>query len=411
MASLMSAGDILVQNDLAYERYDQPTPLQVEQDLTPTPDGSRAARPAYGTSAAERVADPRDRRGHRGRYLPTSPSRRPLEVYPVDDPRQIVRAEPQTAPLIVDGDAEGIAAAADVGLLAGNPTVLYAATLDGQPGAMQQAAESGATLVVTDTDRKREFPLELRRPERRLHARRRRKSRPTTRQKNPSTASCRRRRDSQTVTVFEGVKSVVASDYGNDLQFLPEDRASVALDGDTQTAWQTSAFADPVGQWWQVTLDQPDHHRSRQPAAGDKRLTRPMDHERDPDVRRHAGPCTSHSVRRRGSPSGAGQTVTFPTTTFKSLRITIDGTNLNQAGNPASLPGVGFAEVRIPGVTMQEFVSLPEDMLQADRAPRRTTTASSSSSRDCGSLQSRRGAIRRSACRGSSGSRRRARSC
>jgi hypothetical protein len=57
--------------------------------------------------------------------------------------------------------------------------------------------------------------------------------------------------------------------------------------------------------------------------------------------------------------------VNFPATTFTTLRITIDGTNLSQAGNPASLPGVGFAEVRIPGVKMQEFVSLPEDMLRA----------------------------------------------
>ena len=66
--------------------------------------------------------------------------------------------------------------------------------------------------------------------------------------------------------------------------------------------------------------------------------------------------------------------MTFPTTTFKTLRITIDGTNLNQAGNPASLPGVGFSEVRIPGVSMQEFVSLPQDML-------RTLAGSSSANR------------------------------
>ena len=37
MASLMSAGDVLVQNDLAYERYDQPLPQTISADLTPVP--------------------------------------------------------------------------------------------------------------------------------------------------------------------------------------------------------------------------------------------------------------------------------------------------------------------------------------------------------------------------------------
>jgi hypothetical protein len=39
MASLMSAGDVLVQNDLAYERYDQPLPQTITEDLDPIPPG------------------------------------------------------------------------------------------------------------------------------------------------------------------------------------------------------------------------------------------------------------------------------------------------------------------------------------------------------------------------------------
>ena len=39
MASLMSAGDVLVQYDQAYERYDTPIPQQLAADLAPTPPG------------------------------------------------------------------------------------------------------------------------------------------------------------------------------------------------------------------------------------------------------------------------------------------------------------------------------------------------------------------------------------
>ena len=42
LARLMSAGDVLVQNDLAYERYDTPRPLPIAQALTPTPPGLSA---------------------------------------------------------------------------------------------------------------------------------------------------------------------------------------------------------------------------------------------------------------------------------------------------------------------------------------------------------------------------------
>ena len=80
-----------------------------------------------------------------------------------------MRAEPVSAPLVVDGDAEGISDSADVGLLAGNPTVLYSAVLDSRSGQMTQAANSGATLVLTDTDRKRGFRWNSVGPERRVH--------------------------------------------------------------------------------------------------------------------------------------------------------------------------------------------------------------------------------------------------
>ena len=136
MMSLMSVGDVLVQYDQAYERYDTPTPQQLAAQLADTP---------KGLSDPVNYGDPRAQRGHRrptGRADPgPAPERAwpaPLVSYTVDDPRPVVRAESVAHPLVVDGDASGIVNAAGVGLLAGNPTIFYAGTLDTDPSLRHQ---------------------------------------------------------------------------------------------------------------------------------------------------------------------------------------------------------------------------------------------------------------------------------
>jgi hypothetical protein len=57
-----------------------------------------------------------------------------------------------------------------------------------------------------------------------------------------------------------------------------------------------------------------------------------------------------------------GQDLTFPSRTFSRLDITIDGANV-PTSRSAGLSPVGFAEVRIPGVTMDEYLRLPTDVL------------------------------------------------
>lgn len=74
-----------------------------------------------------------------------------------DEPRPIVRAESTVDPLVVAGDASGVAAASSVGLLQGNPTILYAGTLDTHPGLRQTTLSHPAQLVVTDTNRKQGY--------------------------------------------------------------------------------------------------------------------------------------------------------------------------------------------------------------------------------------------------------------
>ena len=131
MSSLMSAGDDLVQYDQAYERYDTPNPQQVAADLAVTPAGL-SDPVSYGAPRPNVPLIPHFDEAALTR-APNQGWTAPLVSYTVDHPRPIVRAESTRSPLVVDGDASGLVNASSVGLLGGNPTVLYAGTLDTDP--------------------------------------------------------------------------------------------------------------------------------------------------------------------------------------------------------------------------------------------------------------------------------------
>ena len=60
----------------------------------------------------------------------------------------------------------------------------------------------------------------------------------------------------------------------------------------------------------------------------------------------------------------SGQTLTFPTRTFHTLRVTIESTTNNTAPPPAA-SAVGFSEIEIPGQTVHQVVQMPTQMLTA----------------------------------------------
>ncbi len=65
------------------------------------------------------------------------------------------------------------------------------------------------------------------------------------------------------------------------------------------------------------------------------------------------------------SRTAAGQTLSFPTRTFTTLTITIEGTNAGALKSYTGESGVGFAEVRLPGQQVHEVLRMPEDLLDA----------------------------------------------
>jgi hypothetical protein len=357
----MSAGDVLVQNDLAYERYNTPRPLAVTQALTPTPPGL-SAPVGYGSPRPDISQIPiTDEEA-----LATSPDvpwPSPVEVMAVADPRPIVRGESTSGELVVDGDGVGLDEAANAGLLNTDSAILYAGTLDTHPVAEARALAGDSTFVLTDSNRKTAFrwntilgnagaTLTKAQPQ------------PTDPNNAPLNLFPGTPADAQTTVSLQGVDAITASSYGNADDYLPEDRPSQALDGNLDTAWETGAFTVPVHQWWQVRLTDPlttDHVTLVQPLSGVNnqwitRVTLTFD-GRSP-VTLPLGPA---------SRTAAGQTVTFPTRTFQTLRITIDRTNLVGA-SPTVIQNaspVGLAQVDVGGAQEQEIVDMPSDLLDA----------------------------------------------
>jgi arabinofuranan 3-O-arabinosyltransferase len=361
MSSLLNAGDVLVQYDQAYERYDTPMPQTVAAQLTTEPPGLTHPVP-FGTPRPNVSLLPHFDEGNLA--LPPNPGwTAPLVSYTVTNPRPVVRTESTAGPLVVAGDANGVVAASSVGLLTGNPTVLYSGTLDTDPALRLRTLSAPANLVVTDTNRKQGY---------RWNSLNENTGYTETTAQGPDTSDPSNAplalfpgapADAHTTTQLNGVSSVTASSYGSSITFLPEDRPAAALDNNTQTGWLTNSFVGQIGQWWQVVLAEP-HPISTlhlvQPQTG------------DPD--RHITRVTltfdgRHPVVVALDPSSrtpAGQTVTLAPRMATTLRLTVSGIVVDDPASPVgSRSSVGFAEVAIPGISVAETVSMPQDLLRA----------------------------------------------
>lgn len=361
MASLLSAGDVLVQYDQAYERYDTPDPQTVAAQLNSIPTGL-VDPVTYGKPRPNVPLLPHF--SEASLALPATigwPA--PLVSYTVTNPRPIVRTESTADPLVVAGDANGVVAVASVGLLSGNPMILYSGTLDTNAALENATLAKPANLVVTDTNRKQGY---------RWNSLNENTGYTETAAQGPDKADPSDAPldlfpgapvTAHTTAVLNGVSSVTASSYGSSITYLPEDRPAAAFDANPQTAWLTNSFADQTGQWWQVILDKPRSENQLllvQPQTG------------DPD--RHISQVTltfdgGHPVTVPLAPASrtaTGQVVTFPERRFTTLRITLSGISVNDPSSPiGSRSSVGFAEVGIPGVSVDETVSMPQDLLRS----------------------------------------------
>ncbi len=358
MARLMGVGEIILRSDLQYERYRTPRPRPTfawMNDLEGLGPPAGFGAPVPNVAGPEQaLIDEVELGGRRGLVDPP-----PVAIYPVEDPVPIVRAETDP-PLVLAGDATGLVAAAGAGLVEPDQPVRFAASLE--PG---QPVPDGASIVVTDTNRRAparwgtirenaghteqagEEPLVDDPGDNRLEV-------------FPDATDANR-----TVAIHSGGGSVQATNYGNPVTYTADDRAINAFDGDPYTAWRVGDFSDVVGERLVVDLDRP---------AGTRQLTflQPQNRIRTRHITElaiHHGDGETQIVAL-GDPSlePPGQTVQLDQPIGDHLELEILDTNVGQLVEYDGQSGVGFAEVEIGDLVLEERIRPPTDVLTATGA-------------------------------------------
>jgi arabinofuranan 3-O-arabinosyltransferase len=356
LARLMAVGDIALRSDLQFERYRVARPRQLWDEYSsvgldaPTAFGSSQPnlpiarlplKDEVELTASPTLADP--------------PA---VATFGVPNAQPIVRTSSlQTT--VVDGDGEGLYDAAASGLLTPTSAVLYAGDLAARPNALENIA-ANAPLIVTDQNRRQarswgSVRENLGHTEQVGETAMRRDANDNRLDLFPDASD-----DFSTVVQQRGVARAQATGYGNPITYTPEDRAANAFDGDPLTAWRVGAFADVTGEKLEVQLTVPtttDHISLQQPTWGaqNRWLTQVelRFDAKDPLL-------VDLSDESRQPP---GQTVSFPSRTFTTLTITLVATNFTKLPGYRGLVAVGFAEVDIPGVKVDEVIRPPVDLL------------------------------------------------
>ena len=359
IARLMGAGDVVDRSDLQYERYRTARPVPMWQLLTHAPG---LATPVPFGLPTPNVAGPKQPMIDEVTLGtdPTLPNPPPVASFSVSDPQGIVRSHPASGSLLVAGDADGLVNVAALGLLDGPQATFLSASYADDPTGFAQVYDHDATLVVTDTNRKRAERWGTIREQTGYteQADEVAPYDPTDQRLDvfPGETSA-----DQTVTEQRGGATVTASDYGNPVTYTPDDRPANAMDGDPQSAWRVGALADPTGAHLDIALDHTvttDHIQLLQPInlVRNRWLTQVS-------LRFDDGKpiVVDLDASSRALP---GETVHFPTQTFHHLTITVVGTNIAKRPEYDGVSGVGFAEITIPGVNkVDELVRPPTDLL------------------------------------------------
>ena len=362
IARLISAGDILLQNDLAYEDYNLPNPRQLWSQFNPTPNGLSKpvsfGKPVLNIPPKSEKLTYGEQSLAQSSNLPIPP---PVAIFNVKNARPLIRTESTNNPIIVDGGGTGLVNAGAMGLLNTNAPVFYSGSFTNNSKNRQllkNISQNNAALVLTDTNRKESRRWDGTIQDVNGY------TETATQTNNPQDYSDApidlfpNSPGSQTVTVLNGIAAVNASVYGNQVTYEPYERPFLALDKNPNTAWSYSSFVYGPPQWWEVTLINPittnyisvSQVLTGSPIAKISKIT----------LNFNNGYSQNYTLNS-SSRTSIGQKLTFPSQTFTKLTITIDSTA--PTGAKTGTDEVGFSEVNIPSIQAQEVVATPTDML------------------------------------------------
>lgn len=241
VARLLGVGEVVLRDDLQFERYRTPRPYEIAPFLD-AEDG--LGEPVgYGEPVVNQPVADVPLLDEQALALDDQAARPPVEVLPVEDPVPVLRTHPASGGIVLAGDGEGLVDTAGAGLLTGDELVRYGASL-GAAGVADALAD-GAALVITDGNR--------------LQGRRWSTVRDVLGYVEPPGVLDDDLTDNrlplfpdaddgwQTEASGRGM-AVQATSYGNPISFTPEYRPGYAADGDLATEWRTGASADVRGE-------------------------------------------------------------------------------------------------------------------------------------------------------------------
>lgn len=359
VARLMGVGDVVLRGDLEYERYRTARPSQVWGLFSP---GLRGfGTPVTFGPRRENKASPKLPM-HDEVYFAERSSmvRPPVGVVPVRDPLPIVRVRSAVRPIVLEGDGEGVVDAAAADLLGGGSVLLSGPGIAGRPSVLDDAVARGARLVLTDTNRKRARRWGTVRDNEGYTERVDEKPLRVDSQDNRMPTFPDETMDDQTTVEQRGVKRVEATAYGNTISYSPGDRPANAFDGDLATAWSVGTFGPVGGQRLLVETTSPVTTSGIdlvQAFNGSRTITRlgvVLDGRKVVSV-----DLTDDSFRPEGQHVDLGGR-----RTFRTLELVIEKDNVGRQHGYADQNGVGLAEVRIPGVRLDEVVKMPGALLR-----------------------------------------------
>ena len=355
IARYLGVGDVVIRSDLAFERYAAPRPRTLWAALGGTVPG---LGPTNGFGSTEpNLPDPRIPQDDPITLGTSATVADPpqIAVRSVENPQPIVRSVTGQFPVILVGDGEGIVDAAAAGVIDGSELLLSAPWLAAHPDTLTRALGHDAVVVVTDTNRRRDrrwrsliYTTGL--TERIGILQPRTGQGEAQLEEFPGQTD-----DDRSVTIGVG-GTVDATRYGGLITFDPDQRAGAAVDGDTTTAWQVDDLTNPVGQKLTITLPDPVTSSS----IGLLQSQVPLRTRFINAVSLTFNGTDSISVPLDGaSRSGGGQRIEFPERTFSTLTITVDGVTVGPEAASQGVSRTGFAEVRIPGVQLNEIIRTP----------------------------------------------------
>lgn len=349
IADRLGVGTIVVRNDLEHERYRLARPTSLWPRLLRTlgpPDHAGpvvADRPVIPMVDEQALADP------------DAVAEFPVVAAWDLDPDRPLWSASAASPMIVAGSGDGLVDLAAAGLLDHDRPVRYAASPE-TVGAAAEWIGADPWLVVTDTNRRRGHRWST------LGANRgaleQAGSDPLRADPGDNRLEVLPDHDRhRTVLDLVGdVAAVRATGYGNRIAYTPEDAPVFALDGDPTTAWRTGVFDDVRGERIEVELREPivvDHVELLQPITGvtDRYVTRVRI-----DLDDHTSFTVDLDERSRRLP---GQRVDVTAPPFRTIAVEILADDRGPLSSYAGQPGVGLAELRLPGVSMVAEAVLP----------------------------------------------------